>query len=273
MISYTNDNIFSMNVEAIVNTVNTVGVMGKGLALEFKKRYPSNYNSYYKACKENNVKVGKMFITQTSKTTMPKYIINFPTKQHWKNPSKLEWIESGLENLVKFIKYKNIKSIAIPQLGCANGGLQWSEVKLVIEEKLKDLNDVDIKIIVYDIKNIKFDNMKVIIAGSRDCTDMKILLEAIDESKFNISEVISGGARGADALGETWAKNNNIPLKIFPADWNIGKSAGYIRNKQMAEYGNALIALWNGESKGTNHMIEIAKNLNLKVYVKKYTTN
>lgn len=270
MIKYTSENIFSVNTEAIINTVNTVGVMGKGLALEFKKRYPSNYDSYYKACKNNDVKIGKMFITQRSQELNPKYIINFPTKVHWKNPSKLEWIESGLEDLVKFIKYKNIKSIAIPQLGCANGGLSWNVVKLVIEEKLKDLNEVEIKIIVYNNNDISSNDMKVIIAGSRDCTDMKILLEAINESKFNISEVISGGARGADALGELWAKNNNIPLKIFPADWSIGKSAGYIRNKQMAEYGNALIALWNGESKGTNHMIEIAKKLNLVVYVKKY---
>ncbi len=115
--------------------------------------------------------------------------------------------------------------------------------------------------------------MKIIIAGSRDFNNYELLKEKIDFLTSKISEnieIVSGNARGADALGEKYAKENNHDLKLFPADWSIGKSAGYIRNKQMADYADALIAFWDGESKGTKMMIELAKQMNLKVKVVKY---
>ena len=113
--------------------------------------------------------------------------------------------------------------------------------------------------------------MKTIIAGSRTITDMDILLDAIVQSKFHISEVVCGAAKGADELGYRWGNTKGIPVVIFPANWrDHGKSAGPIRNDHMAEYGDALIAIWDGESKGTKHMISSAKKSGLKVYVHLY---
>ena len=112
--------------------------------------------------------------------------------------------------------------------------------------------------------------MKVIIAGSRTINDLSLIQLTVDESGFQVSEVVCGGARGVDDLGRKWAGNGNrIPVKLFPADWiTYGKSAGYLRNRQMAEYADALIAIWDGKSKGTMHMINLATKKNLKVHVK-----
>jgi len=111
--------------------------------------------------------------------------------------------------------------------------------------------------------------MKVIIAGSRTITDYKIVEDAVNESEFNISEVVCGKAKGVDLLGETYGKENNIPIKYFPPDWKTyGKKAGFIRNKMMGDYAHGLIAVWDGESPGTRHMIEYAKKKGLSVFVK-----
>lgn len=148
MIKYITGNILDSDTEAIVNTVNTVGVMGKGIALQFKKAYPNNYKSYSTACKNKEVEIGKMFITLDSNISSgEKIIINFPTKQNWRNPSEYSFIEEGLDDLVKVIQNENIKSIAIPPLGAGNGGLKWEVVKKIIEEKLGDL---DTKVLVYE---------------------------------------------------------------------------------------------------------------------------
>lgn len=110
--------------------------------------------------------------------------------------------------------------------------------------------------------------MKVIIAGSRDITDYNLVKLAIIKSQFVIDEIVSGGAKGVDALGEKFAYENWISLKVFPANWDkYGKSAGYIRNEQMAKYADALVAIWDGKSPGTKHMIELAKKHNLKIYL------
>lgn len=114
--------------------------------------------------------------------------------------------------------------------------------------------------------------MRVIIAGGRDFNDYKILCKVCDHmlSKSTSIEIVSGAAKGADSLGEQYAIDRLLVLKEFPADWSIGKSAGYIRNKQMAQYADALIAFWNGKSKGTKHMIELAKSNGLKVKIQYY---
>lgn len=113
--------------------------------------------------------------------------------------------------------------------------------------------------------------MRVIIAGSRDCTDRKLLETAIAASQFEITTVISGCARGVDTLGQLWARDHNIPIERFPAQWNIHrKSAGFVRNRIMAENAEALIAVWDGRSPGTRHMISIARALLLEVYVHVY---
>ena len=144
MIHYTQGNLLDAQADAIVNTVNTVGVMGKGIALMFKERFPKNMREYAKACKAKEVHAGKMFVTETGELLGPRWIVNFPTKQHWRYPSKMEWITSGLEDLKRFIEEKNLKSIAIPPLGAGNGKLDWAAVKPEIEKFLSSLSDVDI---------------------------------------------------------------------------------------------------------------------------------
>ena len=127
--------------EALVNTVNTMGIMGKGIALQFKNQYPNNYKLYASACKINSVKVGELFVTEESSLLGGrKIIINFPTKTDWRKPSEYSYIEKGLKALVKEISERNIKSIAIPPLGAGNGGLDWNKVKALIEQYLNNVN-------------------------------------------------------------------------------------------------------------------------------------
>lgn len=148
MIQYITGDILQSNADALVNTVNTVGIMGKGIALQFKNAFPSNYKAYVDGCKKGEVEIGKMLVTRDSNLqTGKKYIINFPTKKHWRKPSEYTYIESGLNDLVKVISKYNIKSIAIPPLGAGNGGLDWNKVKTIIDEKLSGL---DVEIQVYE---------------------------------------------------------------------------------------------------------------------------
>lgn len=144
MIKITHGNILKADVEAIVNTVNCVGVMGKGLALQFKKAYPDNFVAYRKACDAGAVKPGSMFIIEISALTHPKYIINFPTKRHWKEKSRIEDIEAGLKSLVEDVKKRNISSIAVPPLGCGLGGLKWDIVRMMIEKAFSELSAIHV---------------------------------------------------------------------------------------------------------------------------------
>src|ERR1700722_142939 len=124
MITFTEGNLLKAKTEALVNTVNTVGVMGKGIALMFKEAFPENFRAYAAACKKNEIKVGRVFVTERQDLVDgPKWIIHFPTKQHWRNPSKIEWIKEGLQDLLRVIREHKIKSIALPPLGSGNGGL------------------------------------------------------------------------------------------------------------------------------------------------------
>jgi O-acetyl-ADP-ribose deacetylase (regulator of RNase III) len=139
-------NLLEAPAEALVNTVNTVGVMGKGIARMFKEAFPANFRAYEDACKRKEIVVGHMFVTENQAFSGPRWIVNFPTKKHWRQPSKLEWISEGLNDLRQVIQEKNIRSIAIPPLGAGNGGLDWREVRPVIEQMLGDLNNVEILI-------------------------------------------------------------------------------------------------------------------------------
>lgn len=148
MIKYITGNILESNAQALINTVNTVGVMGKGIALQFKKAYLSNFKAYAEACKRNEMDVGKLFVTRDSNLhSGEKIIINFPTKKDWRKPSEYSYIESGLDDLVKIIEEEQINSVAIPPLGAGNGGLEWEKVKKIIEQKLSLLN---IEIFIYE---------------------------------------------------------------------------------------------------------------------------
>lgn len=148
MISYTQGNLLDARADALVNTVNTVGVMGKGIALMFKERYLRNFNLYAAACKARQVKVGQMFVTETGELDGPRWVINFPTKEHWRGNSRLEWVESGLQDLKRVLRERNIRSVAIPPLGAGNGGLDWPTVKARIHAALADMDDVEV--IVYE---------------------------------------------------------------------------------------------------------------------------
>lgn len=154
MVKYKQGNILSEDVEAIVNTVNCVGVMGRGLALQYKNKFPDNFKIYANACKSDEVLPGKMFVTQTGQLTNPKYIINFPTKRHWKGKSKIEDIEDGLIDLVDTIEKYDIKSIAIPPLGSGLGGLDWSIVKSKIQDTFYDMKDISI-VVYQPLKEVK----------------------------------------------------------------------------------------------------------------------
>jgi O-acetyl-ADP-ribose deacetylase (regulator of RNase III) len=138
--------LLEQRVDAIVNTVNIVGVMGKGIALQFRRKWPANYKAYEAACKRKEVVPCKMFVFDNGGLVEPKYIINFPTKRHWRQPSRMSDIVCGLVDLVHQVKELKIKSIAIPPLGCGNGGLNWSEVKPLIEAAFEKLPDVDVKL-------------------------------------------------------------------------------------------------------------------------------
>ena len=148
MITFAKGNILDSNAEALVNTVNTVGVMGKGVALMFKEAFPENFKNYEAACKRKEVQVGQMFVTERRNFIGPKWIINFPTKEHWRAPSKLKWIEAGLDDLVRVVVKNQILSIAIPPLGSGNGGLDWNEVRPKIEAAFEGLTDI--RVVVYE---------------------------------------------------------------------------------------------------------------------------
>ncbi len=190
MIHYKTGNLLESDAEALVNTVNTVGVMGKGIALQFKNMFPNNFKLYSQACKNKEVKVGQLFVTEDeSLLSGKKVIINFPTKTNWRLPSEYLYIELGLTELVKVIREKGIKSIAIPPLGAGNGGLDWSKVKQILE---RYLNDIDCQIYIYEpnaaIKEV-LKNERVKLTPARAML-LSVLYESVRNGEF-VSEFSS----------------------------------------------------------------------------------
>jgi len=148
MIEFIKGNLLEAKAEALVNTVNTVGVMGKGIALQFREAFPKNYKAYQKACKQGRVQIGKMFVYDNGQFIQPRYIINFPTKSHWREKSKLEDVQAGLVDLERVIRQYEIKSIAVPPLGCGSGGLDWRIVRSMIVNALSQFENV--RILIYE---------------------------------------------------------------------------------------------------------------------------
>lgn len=146
LIEHQEGDLLTADAEALVNTVNTVGVMGKGVALHFKHAFPENYAAYRRACKAEKVVPGRMFVFEPGQLTGPRLIINFPTKRHWKGKARIEDIEAGLADLVAVLRRFEIRSVAIPPLGCGNGGLLWSAVRPLIESALAA---VDTRVLLY----------------------------------------------------------------------------------------------------------------------------
>ena len=143
MIRYTQGNLLEAPAEALINTVNEVGVMGKGIALMFRETFPDNARAYEDACKAGDVHVGHVLATRNPALLGPRWIIHFPTKKHWRNPSRLEWIRDGLKDLMKVVRQNEIHSVALPPLGCGNGGLEWEQVRREIEAAAVELPDVE----------------------------------------------------------------------------------------------------------------------------------
>jgi len=148
MIEYKTGDILVEQAEALVNTVNCVGVMGAGVALQFKRAFPANSDAYESACRRKEIEPGRMFVFATEGLTPPRYIINFPTKRHWRGKSRIEDIEAGLASLVEEIRSRDIRSVAVPPLGSGLGGLDWPEVRARIASALDSLPDV--RVVVFE---------------------------------------------------------------------------------------------------------------------------
>lgn len=146
MIRYTSGNLLEADAEALVNTVNEVGVMGKGIALMFREAFPDSSRAYAEACERGEVQVGRVFVTENMGLTGPRWIIHFPTKKHWRNPSQLPWVREGLQDLARVVAEKKIRSIAVPPLGCGQGGLDWSQVRSEIEAALGKVSGLEVQV-------------------------------------------------------------------------------------------------------------------------------
>jgi O-acetyl-ADP-ribose deacetylase (regulator of RNase III) len=160
MLSLANGDLLRAGTEAIVNTVNCVGVMGKGIALQFKQAFPRNFDAYQEACKRSEVQLGRMFVFDTGSMINPRWIINFPTKDHWKGRSRLRDIESGLMDLKRVIREHGIRSIAVPPLGCGNGGLDWTLVEPRIRDAFADMPEIEVQLFT-PAGAPRFDQMRV----------------------------------------------------------------------------------------------------------------
>ncbi|AZL86127.1 ADP-ribose-binding protein [Aliivibrio salmonicida] len=146
MIVYVKGDLLNDDAEALVNAVNTVGVMGKGLAYQFKEKFHENFLIYRDVCKKELLSVGKVLLVETDEGSIPNYIINFPTKAHWRGKSKIEYIEEGLNDLIKVVKENQINSVALPALGSGLGGLPWSQVERVMLDKLSNIENIEWRI-------------------------------------------------------------------------------------------------------------------------------
>ena len=143
MIRYAEGNLFDASVDALVNTVNELGVMGKGVALMFREKFPTSSQEYQRAARNGEVQVGRMYVTEGDSLVGPRWLIHFPTKKHWRHASKLAWIRDGLRDLIRVIYRHGIRSVALPPLGCGNGGLDWQVVRREIEWAFDALPEVD----------------------------------------------------------------------------------------------------------------------------------
>jgi len=146
LINYTRGNLLDSSAEALVNTVNEVGVMGKGIALQFKEAFPENTTAYVAAAKQGKIQIGHVFVVESDQLAGPRWIINFPTKRHWRKGSRIEWVQEGLRDLVQVIRELGIRSVALPPLGCGNGGLEWRRIRREIESALAELQDVNVTV-------------------------------------------------------------------------------------------------------------------------------
>lgn len=208
MISYEKGDLFNDSAEALVNAVNTVGVMGKGLAYQFKERFPENFEQYRVACKKGELSVGKVFYVELKGSEQPQYILNFPTKAHWRGKSKIEYISEGVSDLVRLVQELGISSVAVPALGSGLGGLPWSQVEKVILAAFEQAPEVQWNVYAPNDAPPERTKMKLTVGRS-------ILLIALDSylkssRKDKISEL--------EAQGLVYLLNIEGTLSAIPYD-------------------------------------------------------
>lgn len=244
MITYTRTNIFESNAQVLVNTVNTVGVMGKGLAKEFKRLYPDMFESYQDYCNKKRFQIGNLHLYQTKN----KQILNFPTKQNWRSASKLEYIELGLKKFVEQYQQQKINSISFPMLGCGNGGLSWrSEIKPLMHKYLRKLPiDVFIHTASKDIFAPEHKDQKQIDKWLKDepyyLSSMEFISHIRQEYSKLINEVSNSQLNlSIEVLFEDdiiCIKNGDITLHITDDTlrdiWQILKNSGILKANMLS---------------------------------------
>ena len=241
MIQIKQGNLLEEQAEALVNTVNCVGVMGKGIALQFKQAFPDNFKQYKKACDTKIVQPGQMFTVATGTLLNPKYIINFPTKRHWRGKSKIEDIQSGLIALVAEVQQLNIQSLAIPPLGCGNGGLDWVHVKPLIVQAFAKFTNLDIVLFepngAPSPEQIKIATPKPLMTRSRALIIKLIELYGIPGYRLTKLE-IQKLAYFLQEAGETGLKLNYVKHKFGPYDPNLKYPLQRIEGHYIRGYGD-----------------------------------
>ncbi|MFE6967946.1 macro domain-containing protein [Isoptericola sp. NPDC057653] len=146
VVSEESGDLLEADVDALVNAVNTVGVMGKGLALQFRRAFPAMFDDYRQACRAGDVRVGRMHVWETGATSGPRFVVNFPTKEHWRSASRLAFVDDGLVDLAAVIRAQGIRSVAVPALGAGLGGLDWADVRPRVVAALGALDGVDVRL-------------------------------------------------------------------------------------------------------------------------------
>lgn len=257
MLTYLKGDMFNSPAQVLVNTVNTVGVMGKGIALKFKKLYPEMFKRYQEICDNESFDIGKLYLWKGQ----DKWILLFPTKKHWRNPSKIEYIETGLKKFTTNWNRLGIESIAFPRLGCGNGNLNWMDVKPIMEKYLKPL---PIQVFIYvddyreDIPEHKQpDITEKWLHGSVDAIGFNMIKEELQNilKDNNQIEFLNGQKAFVkwenDKLYISNDRHNEIPEDDFCTFWNYIRDSGVVAKKQMPEY----------FSQYADELIEILKKL------------
>lgn len=262
----------------VVCTVNCQGHMGRGVALYLRKAIPGLYKEYQNQVKSGNITINSLWIYNNPNVN----VICFPTKDKTWEPSKLEWIKSNLELLRDTYKQSGIKSVAIPPLGCSNGGLQWSDVRNLI---YAILGECDLKVYICLGRNGVHRKIRMLVAGSRTITNYSVTEQAIHKAFTDLRltqaekddvVIVSGLAReGPDAHAVMFCQKYGNKLAGYPAKWiHHNKAAGMIRNGEMVKVVNYGVVVYDGLSRGSKHMISLLVKHHIEhlVYLSEATT-
>ncbi len=246
MITEAHGNLLDADVDALINTVNTVGVMGKGIALQFRRAYPEMYEAYERAAASGDLELGRMHVWPTNALTGPRYVINFPTKGHWRARSRLADIERGLQDLVRVVRRLHIRSLAMPPLGCGNGGLDWQQVEPCIRAAMAELDPSDVQVVLYppgrtpDAADMRTATRRPPMTPGRAalvCTLTRYSERALDASLVEVQKLLYF----LQAAGE--------PLRLSYTKAQYGPYADNLRHALSNLEGHYLIGFGDGSAK------------------------